>query len=111
MKKWIKAGRVEDIPSLGARVIRSSDGDIALFKTKEGQVYALRDKCPHKGGALSEGIVHGNNVTCPLHNWVISLQDGTAQGFDVGCTRTFEIRTEGATLYVALNETTEASQT
>ena len=70
----------------GARVVKSVAGDIAVFRAADGSVFALRDRCPHKGGPLSQGIVHGHGVTCPLHNWVISLETGEAQGADHGCT-------------------------
>ena len=65
---WIEVGKVEEIPQLGARVVRTPEGDIAVFRTSEDEIFALRDKCPHKGGPLSQGIVHGNRVACPLHD-------------------------------------------
>ena len=73
---WIEVGVLSDIPPMGARVVRSANGDIAVFRTADDQVFALYDRCPHKGGPLSEGIVHGRSVTCPLHSWVISLETG-----------------------------------
>ena len=79
-KTWIRVCQLEDIPVRGARVIRTESGRIALFRTAEQEVFALDDKCPHKSGPLSQGIVHGNSVTCPLHNWVISLETGKAPG-------------------------------
>lgn len=84
--EWIDVGAAENIPLRGARVVRSMAGDIAVFRAADGSVFALRDRCPHKGGPLSQGIVHGHGVTCPLHNWVISLETGEAQGADHGCT-------------------------
>lgn len=101
MADWIKVGSLDDISPMGARVIRGPDEDIAIFRTRDDQVFALRDKCPHKGGALSQGIVHGKAVTCPLHNWVISLESGEAQGFDTGCTHTYQTRIEDGQVYVA----------
>ena len=76
---------------------RSGDcaGDIAIFKTADGALFALRDRCPHKGGPLSQGIVAGNGVTCPLHNWVISLETGEATGADHGCTPKIPLKVEG----------------
>lgn len=82
---WIDVGMLEDIPAMGARVVRSTDGDIAVFRTADDRIFALYDRCPHKGGPLSEGIVHGSSVTCPLHNWVISLETGAVEGPDQGC--------------------------
>ncbi len=82
---WIEIGSVEDIPRQGSRVVRTPTGDIALFRTLEGEVFALRDKCPHKGGPLSQGIVSGKKVACPLHDWKIALDTGLAQAPDTGC--------------------------
>ena len=88
-RDWIDIGAVDDIPLRGARVRRRRrDGRIAVFRTGDDEVFALDDRCPHKGGPLSQGIVHGRAVTCPLHNWVISLETGEALGADEGCVRT-----------------------
>ena len=91
---WISVGRIEDIPRQGARVVTTSTGDIAVFRTADDEVFALRDKCPHKGGPLSQGIVHGDTVTCPLHSWKIKLESGEAVAPDVGCTRGFDVKVE-----------------
>lgn len=91
-KSWIEAGKVDDIPLRGARIVRAAWGDIAVFRTGDGSVFALEDRCPHRHGPLSQGIVHGRSVTCPLHNWVISLETGQAQGPDEGCSRAIAVR-------------------
>jgi len=90
--EWIDIGAVGDVPPRGSRVVATAMGDIAVFKTAAGRVFALWDKCPHKGGPLSQGIVHGDSVTCPLHNWVIGLESGEVRGPDQGCARKVEIR-------------------
>ena len=96
MADWKTICRVDDIPRLGARkVTRKSGGDIAVFRTADDKVFALLDKCPHKGGPLSQGIVFGESVACPLHNWTIGLADGCAKGADEGCTPKFACRVEG----------------
>jgi nitrite reductase (NADH) small subunit len=59
-------------------------GDIAVFRTGDSQVFALWDACPHKGGPLSNGIIHGHAVACPLHNWTIDLATGEPTGADRG---------------------------
>ncbi len=89
---WLEIGTLNDIPKRAARVVKTARGDIAIFRTMDDQVFALEDKCPHKGGPLSQGIVQGESVTCPLHNWVISLRTGEAQGADQGCTRTIAVK-------------------
>ena len=89
---WITVCAVSDIPELGARRVRRPDGvDIALFRTASGAVRALLDRCPHRGGPLSQGIVFGESVACPLHNWTIALHDGRAQAPDEGCTPVFAV--------------------
>ena len=95
MTDWIDVGDLNDVPLRGARVIKTAQGCIAVFRTAEAEAFALRDACPHTGGPLSEGIVHGRSVTCPLHNWVISLETGQAQGADDGATETFALKIDG----------------
>ena len=85
--------RLDEIPRLGARVVRSTrHGDIAVFRTAADRVFALHDRCPHKGGPLSQGIVHGEKVACPVHNWNIELGSGMVVAPDRGCTRAFSVR-------------------
>jgi len=95
MNNWVTICRVDDIPVLGSRrVTRPRGVDVAVFRNGEGDVFALLDRCPHKGGPLSQGIVFGNSVACPLHNWTIGLADGCAQGADEGCTPKFACRVD-----------------
>lgn len=91
---WIDVGALADIPRLGSRLVRAPGGDVAVFRDAGDGVFALHDKCPHKGGPLSQGIVHGRAVTCPLHNWVVSLETGEAQGADKGCAHRIPARVE-----------------
>ncbi|MCC9000226.1 MAG: nitrite reductase small subunit NirD, partial [Candidatus Contendobacter sp.] len=78
MYDWHEIGELDDIPRLGSRVVNTPYGDVAIFRAADDQVFALRDRCPHKGGPLSQGIVYGHRVTCPLHNWVLELDSGQA---------------------------------
>jgi nitrite reductase (NADH) small subunit len=89
---WIDLGPVGALPERGARCVRIDDAVVAVFRTSTGEVFALRDRCPHRGGPLSQGIVHGKRVTCPLHDWVIDLETGQATGVDEGATSTFNVR-------------------
>lgn len=100
---WVEVCRVDDIPVLGARVLERDGGDnIALFRTASGNVFALRDRCPHKGGPLSQGIVAGETVTCPLHSWNLSLECGEARAPDVGCVATYPVRVEDGVVWLSL---------
>ncbi len=100
MGEWIKVLSLGDIPVLGARVIKTDTVDIAVFRTTGNGVFALKDECPHKQGPLSQGIVHGNLVSCPLHNWKIDLASGEAQSPDTGCTRSYETKVEDGLVYL-----------
>ncbi len=102
MSDWIEIVALDDIPTLGARVVRTKDTDIAVFRTGSNQVFALKDECPHKKGPLSQGIVHGGTVTCPLHNWKIDLASGEAQGADRGCTHTYETKVLDGRVFLRL---------
>jgi nitrite reductase (NADH) small subunit len=95
LSDWVKIGALDSIPRLGARVVRSAThGDIAVFRNASDDVFALRDQCPHKGGPLSQGIVFGNTVACPLHGWNIALSDGQALAPDKGCARRFAVKVQ-----------------
>lgn len=105
MSEWTYICRMEDIPKLGARRVRRKTGaDVAIFRTADDQVFALLNRCPHKGGPLSEGIVFGTNVACPLHNWTIGLEDGCAREPDHGCTQRFAVKVESGLVYLAAHE-------
>jgi len=99
---WIEVGTLADIPPRGARIVRTAEYDIAVFRTADDRVFALRDQCPHKGGPLSQGIVHGHRVTCPLHDWKINLESGTAVAPDEGCAARFPVRIEGDVILLSL---------
>jgi nitrite reductase (NADH) small subunit len=102
MSNWIEIGALDEIPKLGARVVETAKGDIALFRTADDNVFALRDSCPHKQGPLSQGIVHGHTVTCPLHNWKIDLASGEAQAPDDGCAGNYNVMVEDGLVYLDL---------
>ncbi|GLQ36331.1 tRNA-(guanine-N1)-methyltransferase [Amylibacter marinus] len=100
--QWVTIGALNDIPRQGARRVIAGPKTIAIFRTTQDEVYALEDKCPFKDGPLSEGIVHGKTVSCPITNWVISLETGAAQGADQGQTQVFPIKLEGQTIQLGL---------
>jgi len=102
MSNWIEIAALEDIPKLGSRVVKTDTMNVAVFRTRDDQVFAIKDACPHKQGPLSQGIVSGTTVTCPLHNWKIDLVSGEALGPDEGCTNTFSTRVEGGKVYLSL---------
>jgi len=91
--EWLDIGWLNEIPVRGSRTVPVDGGEeIAVFRTGDNQVFALVNRCPHKGGPLSQGIVHGHSVACPLHNWNIALRTGEAQGNDKGCTPVIPVK-------------------
>ena len=113
MNEWIRICAVEDIPVLGARVVERgrAAGNIAVFRNGEDKVFALLDRCPHRGGPLSQGIVYGERVACPLHGWSIELGDGCAAAPDQGCTSRFAVKVDGSQVYLEALALTPAHST
>ena len=103
-ENWVEIGSLDDIPRRGARRVVRPDGspDVAVFRTGDDEIFALIDRCPHRRGPLSEGIVQGRGVACPLHGWVIELDSGRAEAPDEGCTRTVGVRRDGNRILLAL---------
>ena len=97
-RPWIDIGALDAIPVQGARIVKTLHGCVAVFRTSDTDALAIEDRCPHKGGPLSQGIVHGRSVTCPLHNWVIDLESGKALGADTGEVRTIPLKVEAGRL-------------
>ena len=102
-EQWIAVGRMEDIPPLGSRVVRTVQGNIAVFRSGDDKIFALADRCPHKGGPLSQGIVYGHTVACPLHNWCIELSSGCAVAPDEGATQSYPVKVEEGMVYLQLS--------
>ncbi len=101
MPDWTPICAVADIPKLGARRVQRDRGcAVALFRAADDHVFALLDRCPHKGGPLSQGIVFGHSVACPLHNWTIGLADACAKAPDVGCTVAFKLKVEAGRVFL-----------
>lgn len=105
MTDWKRICTVEDIPVLGSRRVARSQGlDVALFRNADNEVFALLDRCPHKGGPLSQGMVFGRHVACPLHNWTFGLADGEAVAPDEGSTPRFAVKVEDGQVYLDVAE-------
>ncbi len=105
MSTLTKICSINEIPMLGSRIVRREQGaDVAIFRTANDHVFALLDRCPHKGGPLSQGIVYGETVACPLHNWRIDLNDGTAAAPDVGCAQRFVVTVLDGVVYLLSQE-------
>lgn len=102
MSEWKKLCALDEIPRLGSRIVKSPLGEIAVFRTAADEIFALHDRCPHKGGPLSQGLVAGKTVACPLHGWKIRLESGEAVAPDKGCAKTYPVKVEGGVVWIAL---------
>lgn len=102
MSNWTRIGHLDEIPMPGARVVKAGELAIAVFRAAGDNVFALEDRCPHKGGPLSQGIVHGGRVSCPLHDWAIDLAAGAAVAPDTGCVRSFPVRVSAGIIEIDL---------
>ena len=106
---WVRVCAIDEIPVLGSRVLQCGEGDdIALFRPTAERVFALADRCPHKGGPLSQGIVSGDTVTCPLHGWNIQLDSGQACAPDVGCARKYPVQVRDGEVWLSLQPAAQA---
>ena len=108
---WTEIGALDEIPRQGARVVKCASGDIAVFRTLNDEVFALRDCCPHQGGPLSQGMVHGREVTCPLHDWKIHLDTGIAVAPDEGCAARYPVRVKSGRVFLSLTAQVAGSST
>ncbi|MGH8354094.1 MAG: nitrite reductase small subunit NirD [Pseudomonas sp.] len=106
---WLDICALEEINQLGSRIVAGPKGDIALFRTSADEVFALDDRCPHKGGPLSQGLIYGKRVACPLHNWQIELESGAAVAPDVGCAHRHEVKVENGRVLLALKTVAECA--
>ena len=102
MAKWYKITEIENIPFMGSRKVEIGEIEIAIFKTRDGSIFAINNICPHKKGKLSEGLVHDKIVTCPLHSWEIDFFSGEALGNDSGCIDVYESKIEKGIIYILI---------
>lgn len=99
---WFDIGPLDHIPKRGARIVKTARREIAVFRTESDEIFALDNRCPHRGGPLSEGIVHGRKVACPLHGLVIDLESGSAVNGE-GCARVFPVKIEKGRIYLEMS--------
>jgi nitrite reductase (NADH) small subunit len=88
-------GSVALIPLGEGRMFAAGDVTIAVFRTRDGQVYATEPWCPHRGGPLADGIVATDRVLCPLHGYAFKLTTGCAIRHECGSIETYPIRVTG----------------
>ncbi len=104
VSNWIDLGSLDAIPRRGARCVLSPAAKLPSSGRRRTRSFALENRCPHRGGPLAEGIVHGASVTCPLHNWVFDLATGKATGADEGAVRTYPVNVVDGRVYMGFDE-------
>ncbi|UOE92064.1 nitrite reductase small subunit NirD [Alkalihalobacillus sp. LMS39] len=102
-KTKINIGSLRSFPVEIGQSIKIGDEEIAIFRLDNNRVYAVENRSPHpKGGIISEGLVSGEFVFCPLYDWKISLKTGEVQTPDEGAIRTFEVEISNENVYITL---------
>lgn len=101
--KFLYIGTVSEIPERGGKVVHIGPLELAVFRLSDGSLRAVENRCPHRGGPLSEGVVSGKMVYCPLHEWKIDLTDGKVQEPDIGCVQTYPVQVEGDRVWIRLD--------
>ncbi|MCM3714684.1 nitrite reductase small subunit NirD [Alkalihalobacillus oceani] len=98
--KKVKVARLDELSIGLGKKVEIAGEEIALFKQEDQGVHAIQNRCPHKGGPLSEGIVSGEHVFCPLHDWKVNVRDGIVQAPDEGCVKRYEVDIVGEDIYI-----------
>ncbi len=99
---WVEVCKLDEIPPSQARTVRADNTVIAVFRLTDDRVKAVENRCPHKQGPLAEGIISGDDILCPLHNWRIHLDDGQAAAPDEGCVKTYPVKVENGQVFLSL---------
>jgi len=101
-QNWIEVCKLDEIPPSQARTVNADNTMIAVFRLTDDRVKAVENRCPHKQGPLAEGIISGDNILCPLHNWRISLESGEVAAPDHGCVKTYPAKVENGQVFLSL---------
>jgi len=100
---WIEVCKLDEIPPSQARTVQAGDNMIAVFRLTDDRVKAVENRCPHKQGPLAEGIISGDDILCPLHNWRISLDSGEVAAPDEGCVKTYPVKVEDGQVFLSIS--------
>jgi len=106
MSRWVKVPEeAKLIPVREGRKLKIKGEEIALFNLGD-KYLATYNVCPHKQGPLSDGIVSGESVFCPLHNWKVNLKSGRVEKpVDQNCSiKTYRLKEKDGALYVEVNQ-------
>ncbi len=101
--QWYAVTSCDSIPVREGRAVELDGRQIAIFNLGDG-FRAVENRCPHRGGPLSDGIVSGAEVVCPLHSWTFDLVEGcvTNHPESQACLTTFPVRIEEGVVWVAI---------
>src|SRR5262245_58151738 len=86
----INLGIIESIALGQGRCYIVGDEEVAVFRQRDGQLFATQNRCPHRDGPLSEGVMGGGKVICPLHGHKFDLASGAGSEADE-CVKTYKV--------------------
>ena len=86
----INLGLISRIPVGQGRCYVIGSDEIAVFRQRDGRLFAIQNRCPHRQGPLSEGVMGGGRVICPLHAHRFDLEDGTGSETDE-CVKVYRV--------------------
>lgn len=97
---WQPVARTHEIPVREGRKVSFEGHEVALFNLGE-KYLAVDNRCPHKQGPLADGLVSGESVFCPLHNWKISLENGCALSGGEGKVKVYPVKIVNQSVCIA----------
>ena len=98
----VPLGPVEAIPLGQGRTYVVDGRAIAVFRQRDGQLFATQNACPHRGGPLADGIIGAGKVICPLHARKFDLKTGASLQEDCCAVQTYPVRIEGGEIILTL---------
>lgn len=97
---WVEACRIDELPSGGRKLIKIDGTEIALFNLN-GNIYAIKNRCPHRSGPLIRGFIDdAAGIKCPMHGWRFNLRDGSSER--PARAVVYQVKIENGWLYLSL---------
>jgi nitrite reductase (NADH) small subunit len=101
MPEFTRVASASEVEEGKGKIVTVNGTRIALFRC-DGTVYAIKNRCPHMGGDLGEGLLEGGIVRCPWHGWRFNVRTGKNPSADVVAVTTYEVKLEGGEIYLRM---------
>jgi nitrite reductase (NADH) small subunit len=100
---WLQVCTLHELSRAGVRTLALPELNVAVFRLADGRVFAIEDRCPHRGARLSAGVIYdADKIACLDHGWGIRLADGEAEAPEQGCVLTFPVKVEDGLVFVLI---------